>query len=79
MDPNRSLLLNTDMIGVFPVHVVQREIANGELAIVNCSLNITQSPIGVSYRREGVLSPAAAEFLAMLRMASEELDSQQKG
>lgn len=76
---NRSLLLNTDMIGVFPVHVVQREIANGELAIVHCNLDITQSPIGVSYRREGVLSPAAAEFLAMLRMASEELEPQQQG
>lgn len=74
---NRSLLLNTDMIGIFPIHVIQRELACGELAIVNCRLDITQSPVGVSYRREGILSPAAAGFLAMLRMASEKLESQQ--
>ena len=75
---NRSLLLATDMIGVFPVHVVQSEISNGELAIVNCGLNITQSPIGVSYRRAGILSPAASEFLAMLKMASGECHSNEE-
>jgi DNA-binding transcriptional LysR family regulator len=68
---NRSLLLNTDMIGVFPLHVVQREIANGELAIMNCKLNISDSPVGVSYRKEDALSPAAATFLAELRNQSE--------
>ena len=67
---NRSLILATDMIGVFPIHVIQREIADGQLAIVNCKLNITQSPIGVSYRKESILSPAASSFLEMLRMAS---------
>ena len=76
---NRSLLLDTDMIGVFPVQVVQREIAHGELAIINYRLDITQSPIGISYRREGVLSPAATEFVSMLRSASKEFETQKTG
>ena len=67
---NRALLLDTDMIGVFPLHVVQREIAGGELAIVDCRLNITDSPVGVSYREEAALSPAASAFLAELRMVA---------
>ncbi len=69
---NRSLLLATDMIGVFPIHVVQSEIASGQLVILDSNLNIRQSPIGVSYRRQGILSPAASEFLEMLRMAAGE-------
>ena len=67
---NRAILLETDMIGVFPLHVVEREISNGELAVVNCKLNITNSPVGVSYRSEEALSPAATTFLAKLRSAS---------
>jgi DNA-binding transcriptional LysR family regulator len=71
---NRAILLDTDMIGVFPLDVVQRELANGELAIVNCKLNITRSPVGVSYRSEEALSPAASAFLAELRDVAPDLD-----
>ncbi|MEM7069394.1 MAG: LysR substrate-binding domain-containing protein [Pseudomonadota bacterium] len=67
---NRSLLLDTDMIGVFPLHVVQREISNGELAKVNCKLEISDSAVGVSYRKEDALSPAALAFLEELRTVS---------
>ena len=67
---NRAILLETDMIGVFPSHVVEREISNGELAVVNCKLNISNSPVGISYRSEDALSPAATTFLAKLRTAS---------
>ena len=70
---NRSILIDTDMIGVFPLHVVQREIINGELAIVNCKLNISESPVGVTYRQEDALSPAATAFLAQTRALSKEL------
>jgi len=70
---NRSILLEADMIGVFPLHVVQREITNGELAVVNCKLNISKSPVGVSYRNEDALSPAAAAFLAQIRSTASEL------
>ena len=65
--------MDTDMIGVFPLHVVQREITNGELAIVNCKLNISKSPVGVTYRKEDALSPAATAFLAQTRALSKEL------
>ncbi len=67
---NRTLLLETDMIGVFPLHVVQKDVANGELEIIDCNLNITKSPVGVSYRKENALSPAAFAFLNQLRVCS---------
>ncbi|MCY4050667.1 MAG: LysR substrate-binding domain-containing protein [Gammaproteobacteria bacterium] len=72
---NRSLLLATNMIGVFPIHVVQSEIVNGQMVILDSNLNIKQSPIGVSYRREGILSPAASKFLEMLKMAADEFQT----
>lgn len=72
---NRLILLETDMIGVFPLHVVEREITNGEFAMVKCKLNITNSPVGVSYRKEDALSPAATAFLAQIRSTSIELAS----
>ena len=75
---NRSLLLGTDMIGVFPHHVVHREIERGELAIVNCRLNISESPVGVSYRKEDALSPAATAFLAELRTVSANMEQSEK-
>ena len=70
---NRTLLLTTDMIGIFPLHVVQKELDNGELVIIKCDLNIPESPVGVSYRREDALSPAATAFLADLRTVSSEM------
>lgn len=72
---NRSLLLDTDMISIFPLHVVQREINNGELALINCKLNISGSPVGVSYRKEDALSPAAAAFLDELRTISKQFST----
>lgn len=69
----RALLVDTDMISVFPLHVVQREIAKAELTIINCKLNITNSPLGVTYRNEDALSPAASEFLTLLRESSQAL------
>ncbi|MEM7302648.1 MAG: LysR substrate-binding domain-containing protein [Pseudomonadota bacterium] len=70
---NRSLLLNTNMIGIFPRHVVQREIANGELAVIDCALNIAKSPVGVSYRKESALSPAALAFLNEMRTIAKKI------
>jgi DNA-binding transcriptional LysR family regulator len=70
---NRAILLDTDMIGVFPLNVVRREVSNGELAIVNCKLNFTRSPVGVSYRNEDALSPAASAFLTELRSVATDL------
>lgn len=72
---NRALLLETDMIGIFPYHVVQKEVERGELAVINCPLKISNSPVGVSYRSEASLSAAAKEFLISLRDAAKTLGS----
>ncbi|MEP0942112.1 MAG: LysR substrate-binding domain-containing protein [Rhizobiaceae bacterium] len=67
----RSLLFATDMIGIFPRHVMQHEMEKAELVAVNCDLNLSHSPVGVTYRREDALSPAAAAFLKHLRNISQ--------
>lgn len=64
---NRALLLSTDMLCILPYHVVETEIARGELKIVPCELDLSNGPVGVSYRSLDVLSPAALEFLRELR------------
>ena len=70
---NRALLLETDMVGIFPEHVVQREIEKGELAKIKCEINISDSPVGVSYRTHAALSPAASAFLDELRAVASSL------
>ena len=64
---NRELLMGTDLLGVFPSHVVERELNAGLLRVIDSELMLTAGPIGVSYRREGGLSPAANVFLELLR------------
>jgi len=70
---NRTLLTTTDMLGAFPFHVIENEIRLGILAVVPCRLNLISIPVGVSYRRTGGLTPAAAGFLDMLRGNAEDL------
>lgn len=64
---NRTLLATTDMLGAFPCYVVEEETRNGLLAVMPVKLNLTFGPVGVSYRRQGGLSPAASIFLEMLQ------------
>lgn len=64
------------MIGVFPFHVVQREIDNGEFTMIKCELNFSGGPVGVSFRNEDGLSPAAAEFLSRIRECALELSKE---
>ena len=64
---NRYLLTKTDLLGVFPFHVVEEEVASGSLAIIPSKLNLSSGPVGVSYRRQAGLSPAALAFLDTLR------------
>ena len=64
------------LLSVFPYHVVQREIADGEFAIVNCELNYSGSPVGVSFRDEQALSPATNEFLSQVRVTASELSKE---
>ncbi|MEM8811354.1 MAG: LysR family transcriptional regulator [Pseudomonadota bacterium] len=64
---NRALLFGTDFIGAFPYHVVETEIRHGALTALPCVLNRITIPVGVSYRRQGRLSPAANVFLDHIR------------
>lgn len=68
---NRAVLESTDMIGVFPAMVVDGEIHAGRLAGIDCSLRIPSGPVGVSYRRDARLSPAANLFLEILRQCAQ--------
>lgn len=72
---NRSLLISTDLIGALPFHVVEDEIKNGKLAILGCEMKRTAGPIGVSYRHAGAMSPAAGNFLNLLREVAAETES----
>ena len=65
---NRALLMASDLIGVLPFQVVESEVARGDLAIIPFELNIASGPVGVSYRDQHFLSPAALEFLSELRV-----------
>lgn len=70
---NRALLVSTDMLGAFPFHVAEREIAMGELKVIPCELSFSSGDIGVSYRQEAALSPAAIAFLGILRATAKTL------
>lgn len=64
---NRELLIGSDLLAIFPRDVISRELAAGLLREVPSELRLQPSPMGVSWRREGGLSPAATVFLGLLR------------
>lgn len=68
---NRSLILNTDIIGVFPADVVEKEIKSGEFSVLDSKLTTPVSKVGVSYRNIESLSPAAIAFLSHLKKVAE--------
>lgn len=70
---NRSLLTMTDLIGVFPDHVIRQDLQSGTLARLDWRVPIPISAVGVSFRQTRGLSPAAAFFLDELRRTSAEL------
>jgi DNA-binding transcriptional LysR family regulator len=70
---NRTLFRDRDLVGLMPEHVVAYDIANGLLAEVDWKVPFGRGPVGVSYRGPDSLSPAAAEFLAAVRKATESL------
>jgi len=76
---NRALLASTDMLGILPYHVVEHEIDQGLLATVSCPLNISNGPVGVSYRSLDLLSPAALQFLQELRRVAADIARHNEG
>ncbi len=72
---NRNLLAQSDLLGVFPFHVIEEEVRSGMLAVIPSKLNLSFGPVGVSYRRQGGLSPAAMVFLDTLKLVAEGRES----
>lgn len=70
---NRELLRNSDLIGMFPNHIADTDIAAGSIVRVETEMPVPVSPIGVSHLGEAELSPAAASFLRALRQESARL------
>lgn len=67
---NRSLLQTRDLISLMPEHVVSYDIDNGTLVEIDWVVPFGKGPVGVSYRGPDSLSPAAREFLKVLRQAA---------
>ena len=71
---NRSLLKSKDYVGIMPAHVVAQDIAAGILKQLDLTLPIGTGPVGVSYRKHGLLSPAGVAVLHALRSAAEDIE-----
>jgi len=67
---NRSLLQSFDYIGLMPAHVAAKDIEMGLLDAIDFPLLFATGPVGVSYRRQGQLSPAGSAMLLALRKAA---------
>lgn len=74
---NRALLRATDMIGGFPSHVAQTDIAAGVLVKLNWQVPIPAGPVGVSFRKNTPLSPAAQFLMGELRNSAADTKSLQ--
>ncbi len=64
---NRSLIRQTDYIGVLPMQVALDDVDHGLISILPVRLKGTVRPVGVIMRATGTLPPAAAAFLGCLR------------
>ena len=71
---NRALLLATDMVGVWPRQVVLEDVRRGALAILPIALPPAAGPVGISRRRDAILSPAAEALVDELRRAARGLE-----
>ena len=69
------LVRRSDMLCVWPYHVAKEAIEAGSLAEIPVSPCLKSSPVGVSYRRQGSLSPAAELFLDELRATATDMQN----
>ncbi|HLG90430.1 MAG TPA: LysR family transcriptional regulator [Alphaproteobacteria bacterium] len=67
---NHSLLLESDMLGVMPYHVVE---ALHGLVRLPINLKIGAGPVGITFRDNADLTPAAASFVEVLRKVASEM------
>jgi molybdate transport repressor ModE-like protein len=67
---NRTLMQTRDLIGLLPAEVVQQDIANGSLKKLSWEPTFGRGSIGISYRGENTLSPAAQAFRKCLQQSA---------
>jgi len=67
---NRALILSGDVVALLPSHVAEAELAAGAFARLDWTVPVGEGPVGVSFRREGALSPAARAMIAALQAAA---------
>lgn len=63
----RGMLMRSDMLAVVSAHQLEYEIASGELQALTLDLQDTQRPIGLTYRINGLPSPAAEALMTLIR------------
>lgn len=63
---NRALVAASDLISVLPGHVASTDIASGAFVQLDWQVPVGTGPVGVSFRRQGGLSPAARGFIRIL-------------
>lgn len=64
---NRKLLVQTDLLGVWPQSLFDHDPGRDDLAAVSLSVDWPSAPIGISRRRGSLLPPAAEALIAELR------------
>jgi molybdate transport repressor ModE-like protein len=69
---NRAMLQSNDWIGLMPAEVVRVDIENGILTELDWDVPFGQSPIGLTYRNDNSLSPAANAFKDALHIAAKQ-------
>lgn len=63
---NRALVLSSDVISVLPSHVAATDLEYGGFVELDWRVPVGTGPVGVSFRRQGSLSPAAQVFIRTL-------------
>ncbi|MFT6558155.1 LysR substrate-binding domain-containing protein [Sneathiella sp.] len=64
---NKRIISRTDMLTVLPYHVIAEDVERGTLVSLPFKFKTVRGPVGISYRRNATLSPAAAAFADKLR------------
>jgi DNA-binding transcriptional LysR family regulator len=67
---NHTLLLHSDMLGVMPYQVVE---AQHGLVRLPINLKVAAGPVGITFRAHAEPTPAAANFVEILRRVASEM------
>ncbi|MES2292731.1 MAG: LysR substrate-binding domain-containing protein [Pseudomonadota bacterium] len=73
---NRVLLEQSDLIGVLPYHVVQRDVLGGRLVVLPVAMPAAQSQVGAIMRASADLRPSATALLEQLRRVGQTIASE---